>query len=191
MSKIKLGKKNCLYPNPIILVGVAFNGIPTYTTVSYCAIANREPAMMVISLNKTHHISAGIKKNGNFSINIPSLDMIKKTDYCGMVSGKDIDKSQLFKTFYGVLEDVPMIEECPVNMELKVIQSIELEGTNRLIIGRVIESYSEERCMTNDFPDLKKINPIVLSMYESNYYNVGEAMGKAWSVGKGLIQSNY
>ena len=42
MSKIKLGKKNCLYPNPIILVGVNINGKPTYTTVSYCVIANRE-----------------------------------------------------------------------------------------------------------------------------------------------------
>ena len=190
MSKIKLGKKNCLYPNPIILVGVNINGKPTYTTVSYCAIANREPAMMIISLNKLHYISAGIKETNSFSINIPSADMLEKADYCGLVSGKDVDKSNLFKTFYGVLEDVPMIQDCPINMELKVIHSLELEGTNQLIIGRVIESYSEEKYLTNNHPDLKKINPILLSMYESNYYNVGEAIGKAWSIGNCLIESN-
>jgi flavin reductase (DIM6/NTAB) family NADH-FMN oxidoreductase RutF len=191
MPKIKFGMKNCLYPNPMILVGVNYNGKPTYTTVSYCAIANRVPAMMMISLNKSHYISAGIKESDSFSINIPSADMIEKTDYCGLVSGKAVDKSELFNTFYGVLEDVPMIKECPINMELKIIHSLELEGTNQLIIGQVIESYSEEKYLTNDLPDLKKINPILLSMDESNYYNVGEVIGKAWSVGKSFFESNY
>lgn len=190
MPKIKLGMKNCLYPNPIILAGVTINGKPSYTTVSYCAIANREPAMMAVSLNKLHYITAGINKSNRFSINIPPVNILEKADCCGLISGRDMDKSTLFKTFYGVLEDAPMIEECPINMELKVIHSLELEGTNQFIIGQVIESYCEEKYMTNHLPDLKKINPILLSLDESNYYNVGEVIGKAWSAGKRLIDSS-
>lgn len=55
-----------------------------------------------------------------------------------------------------------------------------------MIIGKVVESYSEERFLTNNLPDLKKINPIILSMYENNYYNVGEPIGKAWNIGKSV-----
>lgn len=182
--KRKIGNQNYLYPTPMVLVGVNIDGKPNYTTVSFCAIANRIPAMMAISLNKSHYTSAGIREIGTFSINIPSVEMIEKVDYCGLVSGKNIDKSTLFRTFYGVLENTPMIDECPINMELKVIHSLELEGSNRLIIGQVIESYSEEKYLTHNLPDLKKINPILLSMYEFNYYNIGEIIGKAWSVGK-------
>jgi flavin reductase (DIM6/NTAB) family NADH-FMN oxidoreductase RutF len=186
MNKIKIGDKNYLYPNPVILVGVNVNGKPNYLNVSYTGIANRVPAMISISLNKSHYSCNGIKENMAFSINIPSLDMLKITDYCGTVSGIDVDKSKLFNTFYGNLKNVPMIEECPINMECKVVHKLDLEGSNMLLIGKVIETYSSEKYLTKGIPDLKKINPILLSVYEFNYYNVGEKVGKAWNVGKNI-----
>lgn len=186
MNKMKLGNKNHLYPSPIILVGASVNGRPNYLPVSYCTIANRVPAMLAISLNKSHYTCTGIKETGTFSINIPSVEMVAKTDYCGLVSGNDVDKSTLFHTFYGILENTPMIQECPINIECQVLHELDLEGSNRMIIGKVIESYAEERFLTNNLPDLKKINPIILSMYENNYYNVGEPIGKAWNIGKSV-----
>ena len=184
MNKIAIGNKNYLYPNPTILVGTTVNGKPNYLNVSYAGIVNREPAMISISLNKLHYSCLGIRKNKTFSINIPSTDQLEVTDYCGMVSGENVDKSLLFHTFYGVLKNAPMIEECPVNIECEVIQEIELEGSNVLFIGRVIESYSEEKYLTNHLPDIKKINPILLSIYDFNYYSVGTKIGKAWDAGK-------
>ena len=59
-------------------------------------------------------------------------------------------------------------------------------GTNIIIIGEVVQTYSEEKYLTNHIPDLKKINPILLSIYEFNYYSVGEKIGKAWDVGKNI-----
>lgn len=184
MEKLKLGKKNYLYPSPIVLVGANVNGKPNYVTVSYCGIANRSPAMIVISLNKLHYTRKGITENRVFSINIPSVDMIIDTDYCGIVSGYEVDKFKLFNNFYGILEHAPMISECPINIECKVVHELELEGSNVILIGEVIESYSDDRYLTNSIPNLKKINPVLFSMYESNYYNVGEVLGKAWSIGK-------
>ena len=184
MRKIKIGNKNHLYPNPIILVGTTVNGKPNYLNVSYTGVANRDPAMIFISLNKLHYSCIGIKKNKTFSINIPSTDMLEVTDYCGLVSGKDVDKSTLFHTFYGVLKNAPMIEECPVNIECEVVHELELDGSNVLFIGKVIESYSEEKYLTNALPDIKKIDPILLSIYDYHYYNVGTKIGKAWDAGK-------
>lgn len=165
---VKIGNKNYLYPNPIILVGTNVNGKTNYLNVSYCGIVNRIPAMISISLNKSHYTCAGIKENKSFSINIPSVGMLEVTDYCVIVSGKD----------------VPMIQECPINMECRVIHELDLGGTNIIIIGEVVQIYSEEKYLTNNIPDLKKINPILVSIYEFNYYGVGEKIGKAWDVGK-------
>lgn len=186
MNKIKIGNKNYLYPNPTVLVGVTVNGKPNYLNVSYAGIANRDPAMLFISLNKLHYSTIGVKKNKTFSMNIPSAEMVSATDYCGLVSGKNVDKSTLFHTFYGVLGNAPMIEECPITIECKVIQELELEGSNILFIGKVMESYSEEKYLTDDLPDIKKINPILLSMNDFNYYKVGNKIGKAWDIGKSL-----
>lgn len=184
MEKMRIGNKNYLYPNPVIIVGVKVDGNTNYLNVSYCGIANRDPAMISISINKSHYSYGGIRENKAFSINIPSLDMLEATDYCGTVSGKDVDKSKIFSTFYGNNKNAPMIEECPINMECEVMHEIDLGGSNMLIIGKVMEAYSSKKYLTNNIPDLKKINPILLSIYEFNYYSVGDKAGKAWDVGK-------
>jgi len=184
MKKLEIGDKNYLYPSPIVLVGINVDGKPNYLNVSYCGIVNMVPAMISVSINRTHYSIKGIKQNKTFSINIPSSDMLEITDYCGMVSGKDVDKAKLFNTFYGKLKDVPMIGECPVNIECRVIHELDLGGSNITVIGEVVQAYSEEKYLTNNIPDLKKINPILLSMYEFNYYNVGDKIGKAWDAGR-------
>lgn len=186
VEKIRMGSKGYLYPNPIVLVGTKVNGKANYLNVSYCGIVNRIPAMISISLNRSHYSCDGIKQNKTFSINIPSLEMLEITDYCGIASGKDVDKSKFFNTFYGELKDAPMIQECPINMECKVVQELDLGGTNIIIIGEVIETYSEEKYLINNIPNLKKINPILLSIDEFNYYSVGEKVGKAWDAGKNI-----
>jgi flavin reductase (DIM6/NTAB) family NADH-FMN oxidoreductase RutF len=189
MQKIKLGNDNYLYPNPIVLVGAMVNGKPNYLNVSYCGIVNRIPAMISISLNRNHYTCSGIKENKTFSINVPSAEMLKVTDYCGIVSGKDVDKGKLFNTFYGELDNAPMIQECPVNMECRVAEVLDLGGTNIIIIGEVVESYSEEKYITNNMPDMQKINPILLSIHEFNYYSIGPKIGKAWNEGRKYLQS--
>lgn len=187
MNKIKMGSKNYLYPLPTVLVGANVNGKPNYLNVSYCGIVNFTPAMISISLNRSHYTCAGIKENNCFSINIPSAEMLKVTDYCGIVSGKDFDKAELFNTFYGELRNAPMIQECPINLECRIIQELDLGGSNIIFIAEIIETYTEDKYLTNNVPDLKKINPIMLSIYEFNYYNVGEKIGKAWDAGKNFI----
>lgn len=187
MNKIKMGSKNYLYPLPTVLVGANVNGKPNYLNVSYCGIVNFTPAMLSISLNRSHYTCAGIKESNCFSVNIPSAEMLKVTDYCGIVSGKDFDKAELFNTFYGELKNAPMIQECPINLECRIIQELDLGGSNIIFIAEIIETYTEDKYLTNNVPDLKKINPIMMSIYEFNYYNVGEKIGKAWDVGKNFV----
>ena len=92
--KKNLGAKNCLYPLPVTLVGANVNGKPNYITIAHVGIA--DPGSVSMGIAKFHYTNAGIKENGTFSINIPSIDMVKVTDHCGLVSGRDSDKSGLF-----------------------------------------------------------------------------------------------
>lgn len=184
MEKIKIGAKTCLYPMPTTLVGANVNGRPNYLAVAYCGIVQTSPAMIAIALRESRFTNAGIKENGTFSVNLPSEEMTKVTDYCGLASGREVDKSKLFDAFYGELKTAPMIKECPINMECRLIQRLDCGGSHDIFIGEIVEVYAGEQYLTNGLPDIKKINPILLSIYDRNYWKVGEHLGKAWKIGE-------
>jgi flavin reductase (DIM6/NTAB) family NADH-FMN oxidoreductase RutF len=185
-EKKAIGARNFLYPMPTILLGAYVNGKPNYLTVAFCGIVQVSPPMIAVTLGKMHYTNEGIRENHCFSVNIPSRHMVEVTDYCGMVSGKKSDKSKIFETFCGKLEKAPMIRECPVNLECRLVDILDFGSANEVFIGEIVESYAEERYLCNEIPDIKKIEPIVFSMYDNNYWGIGEHLGKAWSIGKKL-----
>ena len=184
MKKIEVGTRNFLYPTPTTLVGANVCGKPNYVTIAHVGVLRY--TTVSVSVNKRHYTGAGIKENGTFSLNIPSAQMIRVTDYCGLVSGKEVDKGALFKNFYGQLKTAPMIEECPANIECKVIQTLDLE-THEIFIGEIAATYCNEDCLTlGKGEDLLKVNPILFSMSGGRYFTVGQEIGRAWDVGKSL-----
>jgi flavin reductase (DIM6/NTAB) family NADH-FMN oxidoreductase RutF len=142
--KTKLGCKNCLYPLPTTLVGANVNGKPNFITIAHIGIIN--PEAVSLGINKIHYTNNGIRENGTFSVNIPSAELVKETDYCGLVSGKTTDKSSIFKIFYGKLETAPMIEECPVNMECRLIKTVDFPNHD-LFIGEIEDTYCDDIVM--------------------------------------------
>jgi flavin reductase (DIM6/NTAB) family NADH-FMN oxidoreductase RutF len=185
MKKLEIGAKTYLYPMPTTLVGATVRGKPNYLTVAYCGIVNYNPPAISIALGRAHYTNIGIKENGTFSVNTPSEEMVKITDYCGLVSGHKVDKSGLFETFYGKLETAPMIRECPLNLECTLMQTLEF-AMDEVFIGEIVAAYSDERYLTDGLPDIKKMNPILFSMYDNNYWRVGDHLGRAWDIGKEL-----
>ena len=118
-------------------------------------------------------------------MNIPGADMMEATDYCGLVSGRNTDKSSLFEVFYGVTGTAPMIVRCPLNIECRLGQTVDLPS-NHLFIGEIVDAYAEPRFLKDGKPDIKTMNPLVLTMPDNGYWAVGERLGQAWSVGKQL-----
>jgi len=119
MGKVKTGAYNPIPVVPIALVGANVNEKPNYMAVGFVNGVNIKPPIVYVSLNKKHHTPKGIIENNTFSINIPSTNYVVETDYCGLVSGKSVDKSGIFTTFYGELETAPMIEEFPIICECR------------------------------------------------------------------------
>ena len=183
MRKIKIGNSPFLYPMPMVLVGTVVEDKANFMAVGWVSRVNFNPPMIAVALGKMHYTNKGIHKNMTFSVNVPGIDLMEKVDYCGLVSGEKIDKSQVFDIFYGDLPSAPMIEQCPLCMECKLFSALDLPS-NTLFIGEIVEAYTEERFLTDGKPDIKKIEPFTLTMPDNNYWKVGQNAGKAWSMGK-------
>ncbi len=183
MEKVKLGPETLLYPMPAVLVGAKVDEKPNFMTAAWCGIAASKPPAISVALQKIRHTLKGINEQGTFSINVPSSDLAQKVDYCGIYSGRKRDKSKLFKVFYGVLETAPLIGDCPVNIECKVIHSLDL-GSHILVVGEISETYINKDCLTGEKPDPEKIDPLIYTTGVTQYQRLGEVIGKAFHLGK-------
>ncbi len=184
MNKRALGPETLLYPMPVVIVGANVNGKPNFNTIAYCGVAQSQPPMLSISMDKGRYTHNGIVENKAFSINIPSVDMIKVTDFIGIFSGFKVDKSKLFEVFYGHLKTAPMINECPINIECSVVSITDFEGKNDLIVGKIIETYSDDKYLIDNIPDIKKVNPFVFTRFDHKYWRIGEYLAQAYEIGK-------
>ncbi len=182
--KIKLGGMNVLYPTPTVLVGAVVDGKPNFLTIAHIGIVNHaKPYLISMSLGKAHYTNAGIKENEAFSVNLPSENLVVKTDYVGMVSGKKTDKSGVFEIFYGELAKAPMIEDCLLNMECKLYDVYDTP-THDLFIGEIVETYAEESILTDGKVDIAKVKPLLFDMSSIKYWSLGEPLASCWNVGK-------
>lgn len=188
MKKILMEPSDYIYPQPIVLVGSNVDSEPNFTTVSWAGIANENPPMISIALMHSRYTLKGIKQNMAFSINIPSTDMVKETDYCGIVSGAKVNKVEVckFKVFYGKLKVAPLIEQNPINIECKVIHTLDL-GSHLFVIGEIKNVYITENCLTNGKLDIDRIKPIVyMTGPKGQYHELGNFLAGAYSIGKDL-----
>lgn len=178
MGKIKIQNRP-FGPFPTVLVGAEVNGRPNYVTIGACGVVSLKP-VLYISLKSTHYTTSGVKESGFFSANIPSANLIQKTDYCGIASGHRTDKSNLFTPFYDEAGKAPMIQECPMNFLCKVIQTIPVFDFE-MFLGEVVAVYVNEQCLTDGKPDPIKINPLILM--GPNYCNLEQAVGAVFKAG--------
>ncbi len=183
MNKINLGSTIPAYPMPVSLVGAHVNGKPNFMAVAWFTMVSYKPPRIAIALGKSHYTNPGIKENGAFSVCLPSEDMVEITDYCGIVSGKKTDKSEIFDLFYGELKTAPLIRDCPLNMECKLIETVE-SSLNEIFIGEIIGTYTEDRFLSEGKLDFKKMKPLILSQPDTAYWRLGEPLAKAWNIGK-------
>ena len=185
MDKIKIDSSAAfLYPMPMVLVGSVVEKKANFMAVGWVSRVNFKPPLIAVALGP-HHTNKGIDENKEFSINIPNISLMERTDYCGLVSGSKTDKSEVFDTFYGELNKAPLIKECPICMSCTLYDAVKLPF-NTLYIGEPKEVFTEDKYMTDKQLDIKKINPFTLTMPDNNYWSIGENLGKAWNIGKSL-----
>ena len=193
MNRIAIGPHNGLYPSLTTIVGAEPDNKTNWITVAHVGIMNHAtgqvPQYLSIGLNRSHYTNKGIHEHGEFSINIPSVKMMRVTDYVGMVSGSTTDKSGLFPIARGKLKHAPMIADVPLSMECRLVQTLTL-GHHEIFIGEVVETFVDERCLTDGKPDLATIDPLLFDFMKIDYWSLGQRVGLPWREGKAYRADN-
>ncbi len=183
MTKIEIDSTGSPFPKPVCILGSIVDGKPNFITIAWFNRMSRTPNIWGACIGKTKHTVGGIREHKTFSVNFPDEDLVVKTDYVGIHSGKDIDKSKIFDVFYGELKTAPMIRECPVTAECTVTEIIDI-SSHYLILGEVKHLYSEEKYMTNGVLDQKKLRPLLFTNPARQYWSLGDIVADAYSIGK-------
>jgi len=186
MSKVTWKPGTMVYPVPAVMVSCG-DTIDNYNiiTIAWTGTICSDPPMCYISIRKSRHSHAIIKKTKEFVINITTKDLAKATDWCGVKSGSKFNKFKEMNltAIKATKIKAPMIKESPINIECKVTEIKEL-GTHDMFLAEVVAVNADKHYLDkNGAFDLSKANPIAYS--HGHYYNLGSYIGKyGWSVEK-------
>ena len=169
---------NMLYPLPAVLVSVAdAKGNDNLVTVAWTGTVCTNPPMVYISLRPSRYSWQMVKETGEFVINLTTERLARATDWCGVKSGRDVDKWKETGLTRGTPSAVsaPVVEESPVNIECRVTQVLEL-GSHHMFLADVAAVHADEKYMDEKHKfHLEKADPIVYS--HGAYYVCGEKLG--------------
>ncbi|MBP3664790.1 MAG: flavin reductase family protein [Tyzzerella sp.] len=179
MAKQTWKPGNMVYPLPAVMVSVGDKeGNTNIITIAWTGTICTNPAMLYISVRPERHSYHMIRESGEFVVNLTTEALAKATDYCGVRSGKDVDKwkeMHLTKGAANELEFAPIIQECPVNIECKVEEVKEL-GSHHMFIARVVSVQVDEEYI--DETGKFCLNETGLMAYShGEYLKLGEKIG--------------
>lgn len=184
MAKRRITPGPFVVPMPVVLVGAEVEGRANFMTAAFVTVVNFRPPVVVCGLSPKHRTVDGLRANGAFSLNVPSARLVEVTDHCGLVTGAKVDKSHLFETFHGELANVPLIVECPLNVECRLVEEVPF-AVDTAFFGEVVAVHADEEVLTGDDVDWARIAPLLFTFPDAGYWRLGERVAKAWSVGKG------
>ncbi|SHK78975.1 NADH-FMN oxidoreductase RutF, flavin reductase (DIM6/NTAB) family [Clostridium cavendishii DSM 21758] len=193
MAKTKFKGSVILNPVPVVLITTKNKeGKTNVFTVAWAGTINTKPPMLSISVRPERLSYEYIKETMEFVVNMPSANLTKKVDYCGVRSGKKEDK---IKEMNFSLTDsdnvsVPYINECPVNIECKVHSIIPL-GTHDLILADVIGSYVDES-LIDEKGKIHLEQADLITYCHGEYFKMPQdAIGKfGYSVAKNTVKAS-
>lgn len=177
MSKVKLSPGTLTAPVPPTLISCGTVEAPNAFTVAWTGIINTKPPMTYISVRPSRYSYELIKSSGEFVINLPSSDLVRTVDLCGVKSGRDINKFEAYKLTAEKSFEVsaPSIEQCPVSIECRVKDIISL-GTHDMFISDIVGiSVKEELINKNGKLCLDRAG--LMAYIHGEYFTIGKKIG--------------
>lgn len=161
MEKVQGNKKSCLQPTPKVLVSCRdANGKNNALVVAYCGNCSYDPPMVMVGIVPSRYSYNIIKETGVFVVNIVTKEQKEMFDYLGSHSGRDEDKLDKLnvKTEEGIKVNAPLLADCPVNIECKIVDSI-MTGSHEMFVGKVEHVHANSEFVNdNGDIDFSKIN---------------------------------
>ncbi len=178
MGKLYWKAGNMLYPLPAVMVSVSDKGYDNIITVAWAGTINSDPAMLSISVRKERFSYDMIVNSKQFVVNLVTKDLAFACDYCGVASGRDVDKFRKMNLtkLPSKYVKAPSILESPVNLECEVIRTEDL-GTHTIFLAKILGVTVDDKYMDDSGRfNLNDSNLITYS--HGRYYTLGEEIGK-------------
>lgn len=177
MSKTTLKGASLLAPLPVVMATVGDFDKSNIITIAWTGTICSQPPRVYISVRHDRFSYDILKKSGEFVINFTTERLLPACDYCGIRSGRDLDKfaEMKFTKERADYVSAPMIAESPVNMECKVFDVIEL-GSHDMFLADVLAIHVDEEVMTDGKIDYKKVR--LVNYQHGDYYATGRQLGR-------------
>ena len=146
-------------------------------TVAWAGIVCSNPPMVSVSIRPERYSRGLIESTGEFTVNIPTVDMAEAVDYCGMVSGRDVDKFKAvnFTAKKGSKVAAPIVNECPLALECKVVHSLKL-GSHIMYVGEIV-AVQAEKSLIDEKGKFNLTEANILGYAHGGYYGLTECVG--------------
>ena len=178
MGKIDFKPGNMLYPLPAVLVTVRdAEGKDNMLTIAWVGTVCTNPPMLYISVRPERDSWRALKETGVFAVNLTTAPMVKAVDYCGVRSGRDVDKFREtgLRKQEAVKIAVPVLTDSPVNIECRVREILEL-GSHHMFLADVVHVTVDDRYMDERGTfHLEQAEPLVYS--HGTYFDMGNVLG--------------
>lgn len=179
-----LGNVMGLYPTPVTIVGTVLeDGRVNFLTIAHVGIV--EHGLFSISVDNAHKLSNGaISRNREVSVSLVNEEMLEAADYCGIAKGVREDKSGIFHHHFGEQKMAPIIDEAPVCMTCRIVDSFPVKNFTNYILEPVHTYVSEDCLNDNGKIDYEKVKPVLFEFRNARYLSSGNYIGKCWNIGK-------
>ena len=187
--KKSLGAKTIIYPTPVLVIGTYDkDGKANVMTAAWAGICCSAPPCVGVSLRKATYTYGNIMERKAFTVNVPSEDHAKASDYFGIASGRDVDKLSRagLTPVKSELVDAPYVKEFPLILECRLLNAVEI-GLHTQFIGEIVDVKAEGDVLGDDgLPMIEKVRPIIFAPESWSYHGLGKNLGKAFTIGRGV-----
>ena len=178
MAKVTLERNAFLAPVPVTLMScVGADGSANLIAVSWTSVACAVPAMVSVAIRTDRQSYGLLRETGEFVLNIPPVSLVRAVDFCGTASGGTVDK--FFRANLTPLPALkvrpPLIEECPINLECVVRQSLPL-GSHDLFLAEVVVVHADAGVVEDGMIILGRVAPMVFDPFGGDYWSLKEVV---------------
>ena len=179
MQKVTLERAAFLAPAPVLLLScVGEDGSTNILTVSWVGVACQTPPIVSVAIRAERFSYGLIRETGEFALNIPPASLIRAVDFCGVVSGRDVNKfaETRLTPVPAMKVRAPMIQECPVNLECVVRNSLVL-GSHVLFLAEVVAMHADGEVVENGSVITGRVAPLAYDPFGGDYWTLKEVVG--------------
>lgn len=188
--KKRIGPVERIYPMPCPLVVGGSMDLADTLAVAWINVVASTPPTIAMGLRESRRTLELIRTNGSFTVNLPTASMAEVVDFCGLKSGRQVDKFAAtgLTLSPGSVVETPIIDQCPFNLECRVVDEVAV-GSYVVVLGEIVEAHAEESVLVSEdssLVDMDALDPLVYIAGVREYRRLGEKVADAFEVGKRL-----